>query len=342
MLEITTKNAEPLKLVKAPFASERELEDYLFAHPEELGLKAYIARQYRLPGGGVVDLIGVDSDERIAVVEVKNCPADAHAVTQAASYAALIDESGKREIEYLARLAGLDTGGVFDPVRKTRPTAKEKADALRHTRNYYWVRTIVAATAVKPEAVRLARALSYIVEFYAVSRYRGASRSRGFLVEKLSYEREGKGAHPGKRRRSDADSNAIMTPPEYAKRYRPDIVEEFFRRTEELEKYVARRKWPLSLTYRTEYSAFKTDGGRRVFGVRFGGALTVVYYFCLPKKEASKLSPPREPMRNYYENNREAWFTITPGKTKLGDFKKLLEAAHKGAEKFETRTERKA
>ena len=60
MLEITTKDAEPLKLVKAPFANERELEDYLFAHPGELGLKAFIARQYRLPGGGVADLIGVD------------------------------------------------------------------------------------------------------------------------------------------------------------------------------------------------------------------------------------------------------------------------------------------
>lgn len=72
--------------------SERDIEDWLFENPEMCRYGDYwcidrwFGRQYRLPSG-IADLVGVTSQGCVAVVEVKNVPADGKAIAQVCRYA---------------------------------------------------------------------------------------------------------------------------------------------------------------------------------------------------------------------------------------------------------------
>lgn len=71
--------------------SERELEDWLWEHPQALGIGGlrWIGRQVQLPSQQVVDLLGVvesDTHKQLIVVELKATTADGEALTQLLSY----------------------------------------------------------------------------------------------------------------------------------------------------------------------------------------------------------------------------------------------------------------
>ena len=72
------------------YHSERDIEDYLFEHPELLGMKSWIARQFRVPSG-VIDLLGewwLEGAEipNIVVVEIKKGPITASSIMQVTRY----------------------------------------------------------------------------------------------------------------------------------------------------------------------------------------------------------------------------------------------------------------
>lgn len=77
--------------------TERDIEDWLYANPTFVATEMthkvirWIARQYKLPSG-IADLVGMDSMGYVVVVEVKNVPIDARAITQVCRYAADIED----------------------------------------------------------------------------------------------------------------------------------------------------------------------------------------------------------------------------------------------------------
>ena len=70
--------------------SERDIEDYLYLHPECLGMTEWIARQFVVPSGRI-DLLGLKrikgvSVPNIIVVELKSHQINSNALAQAARY----------------------------------------------------------------------------------------------------------------------------------------------------------------------------------------------------------------------------------------------------------------
>jgi hypothetical protein len=70
---------------------EKDIEDYLHINPKhlnfpEMTVERWIARQFEVPSG-IVDLIGLTNHETLVVVEVKNGPINAKAITQVSRYA---------------------------------------------------------------------------------------------------------------------------------------------------------------------------------------------------------------------------------------------------------------
>jgi hypothetical protein len=85
--------------------SERDLEDYLFENPNivEIPLSGtpitkWISRQMRVPSG-IIDLLGITTNNILVVVELKNAPFSSGHLTQVCRYA--------RDIEEVARAAGI-------------------------------------------------------------------------------------------------------------------------------------------------------------------------------------------------------------------------------------------
>lgn len=70
---------------------EKDIEDFLWEHPSSVNksnivVDRWVGRQFDVPGG-IIDLLGVTDDNSFVVVEVKNVPIDASALTQVSRYA---------------------------------------------------------------------------------------------------------------------------------------------------------------------------------------------------------------------------------------------------------------
>ena len=73
--------------------SEKELEDFLFENPRELGVSEWIGRQVKVPSG-IIDLLGKDRNLGVVVVELK-VEFDKSALLQVCRYAADIERAMK-------------------------------------------------------------------------------------------------------------------------------------------------------------------------------------------------------------------------------------------------------
>lgn len=317
-MKIETEKGPFTGAVEEPFESEREIEDYLAANPESIGLRRILARQRGMEAG-TPDLIGVDFGDNLVVVEVKGGVAGYGAVAQAACYTNWFETASEKALKRYFK------GG------RGRRSGRKAVAFPRHA----GMRAIVVAPRISGNAIRVANGLSYPVEFYTIRRWRREGPGVVTAVLTFPYSPDERMPQLDARvgRKSDERAVAEWTAPKYFKRYGEEAVKEFLARTEELEAFSEERKLKTTKALRSQYSSFKrlTPGGgtARVFGVRFISRLTIVYYFVLPCDEAARLAP--EPMRNYYENQREAWFTIRPGRTRLSDLAALLEAAYERA-----------
>lgn len=92
---------------------ERELEDWLYANPEAIGVEEWIGRQLLLPSG-ILDLVGitdVDCPGYLLLVELKSVPLKSSAITQVCRYAADLEKlPGVVEVSKLC----IGTGQVSD------------------------------------------------------------------------------------------------------------------------------------------------------------------------------------------------------------------------------------
>lgn len=79
--------------------SEKDLEDYLYQHPEKVTLpytdwtvQSWFGRQLRVPSG-IIDLIGITEQDTIVLVELKNTDFEAAHLTQIQRYSKDIEEA---------------------------------------------------------------------------------------------------------------------------------------------------------------------------------------------------------------------------------------------------------
>ena len=70
-------NSETRTLVENAFLSEQDLEKYIFSNQDLLGDVSIIYRQIKTgQKQGIPDMLGVDQDNRICIIELKNQLAD--------------------------------------------------------------------------------------------------------------------------------------------------------------------------------------------------------------------------------------------------------------------------
>lgn len=86
--------------------TERDMEDYLFDHPEQLkgAITHWEARQFEVPSG-IIDLLGVNQFGHPVVVELKNVSFESRHLTQVYRYASDIQTAN-------------EFNGIFAPVTK--------------------------------------------------------------------------------------------------------------------------------------------------------------------------------------------------------------------------------
>lgn len=101
--------------------SERELEDWLWEHPEALHAVGprlrWLGRQVTLPNGSIIDLLGMQCGEKpsLTVVELKACEADGRALAQLLSYMYLLSQTCVANAEDYLVGSGCVWQDLFEP-----------------------------------------------------------------------------------------------------------------------------------------------------------------------------------------------------------------------------------
>lgn len=231
-----------VNVVEKPFVSEEELESYLVKARGLLGDIFIFKRQIRANSGkDIPDLIGVDKENNIVLIELKNVAVDGNIAPQILQYAIWADRNR-------------------DSLRALWLECKDKPDELNIDWNSLSVTVIIIAPEFEASAWSVKK-ITYPVELLEIRRF--ASENDEFIVmEQLSEE--------------ESQTPRITTAQEeynedyYLKNYNRQSVKHFMETVDIVENYCRSKGWNLEKKFTKWYVPFK-QGHRVVIGIKWLG-----------------------------------------------------------------------
>ena len=136
-----------------PFKTEEEFEKIIFETPEILEDIFLIKRQIRGGGkSGIPDIVGVDNDENICIVEMKNVAVDASIIPQVLQYAFWAETNP-------------------DSIKSLWLEYENKPDELSISWDSFQVRIIVIAPSISRSTLDIVGKINYPVDLIEVKRW---------------------------------------------------------------------------------------------------------------------------------------------------------------------------
>lgn len=299
MANLFWKTSDSTKsLLATPFKTEEEFEKTIFETQEILEDIFLIKRQVR--GGnksGVPDIVGIDNDDNICIVELKNATVDASIIPQVLNYAFWAETNP-------------------DSIKNLLFECENRPDDLSISWDDFQVRIIIIAPNILRSTLDIVNKINYPVDLIEVKRW-VEEDNQLLLVNKLEEETKYK---PRPVAGLEVYDEAF-----YKKHYNNKSVDEFFRYIKDVEKIIKNKDWPLETKYNKHYCAFKA-GFFNAFGIKWIGSKTFAFFFKLPKEHAEGINIE---MTKYENNWKEAVYYIEPSKTKVVTFLPLFEMAYK-------------
>lgn len=284
-------------LLAIPFKTEEEFEKTIFDTQEILEDVFLIKRQIR--GGnkpGIPDIIGVDNDDNICIIEMKNVPVDASIIPQVLKYAFWAETNP-------------------DSIKSLWLECENRPDEISISWDKIQVRIIVIAPRIYRSTLDIVNKINYPVDLIEVKRW-VEGHNQFLLVNKLELEKSAK-TRPVK-------GLEIYDEAFYEQNYNKIRVDGFFKYIKQVEEIIRSQKWTLETKYRKHYCAFKA-GAFNVFGIEWRDTKTFAFFFKLPEEQAKKV---KIEMTKYEKQWKQAVYYIEPGKTKVVDFLPLFEMAY--------------
>lgn len=286
-------------LSPTPFKSEDEFEKLVFETPEILEDIFLLKRQVRGSNKtGIPDIIGIDNNGNICIIEMKNVPVNSDIIPQVLNYAFWAENNP-------------------DSIKSLWLECKDKPDDLNITWDKFEVRILIIAPTIQKSTLDLVDKINYSVDLIEIKRWVD-DKNNLLLVNKLEQEKENKKTKPV--------SGLINYDEEfYKKDHNPDAVKHFMKYTHDLEKYIKVNNWQLEMKYNKFYCGFKS-GFFNAFSIKWLNMKTFILSAKITEVEASNLKPL---LSKYDSLWKEAYYTIEPNKTKIEDYKEILEFAYK-------------
>jgi len=288
-----------LNLVSTPFSSEEEFEKVIFETKDILEDIFLIKRQIR--GGkkvGIPDIVGIDSDGNVCIVEMKNVAIGDSVIPQVLAYAFWAQKNP-------------------DSIKNLWLEAPKQPEDVVVNWDNYEVRIIIIAPAIEHSTLELIDTITYPVDLIEIKRWVEGS-NQFLLVNKLEPEQ------PQKIR--IVRGLEVYDRAFYENHYNKHSVEAFLNFTQETERLIKSKGWPLEMKFNKHYCGFK-HGFFNAFGIKWIGTKTFAFFFKLPKSVAEKIRPEGLKMDRYEDQWKEAVYKIDPIKTKVKTFSPLFEKA---------------
>jgi len=289
----TTKN-----LLATPFKTEEEFEKIIFETPEILEDIFLIKRQIRNGRkSGIPDIVGIDNDENICIIEMKNISVGASIIPQVLKYAIWAETNP-------------------DSIKSLWLECENKPDDLSINWNDFQIRILIIAPNIFRSTLDIVNKINYAVDLIEVKRW-VEEDNQLLLVNRLEEEKRFKPIPAVGLRTYDEEF--------YKRHFNKKSVEEFLKYIKKAEKVIRDKGWSLETKYNKHYCGFKA-GFFNAFGIGFIGSKTFAFFFKLPKEQAEEVNIE---MTKYEISWKQAIYYIEPGKTKVSDFLPLMEMAYK-------------
>lgn len=283
-------------LLPTPFKTEADFEKIVYENSELMKDIFLLKRQIR--GGnksGIPDMVGIDTDGNICIVEMKNVPVDASIIPQVLQYAFWAETNP-------------------DSIKSLWLESDNRPEVIQPSWEKIQIRIVIIAPEIQKSTLDLVEKINYIVDLIEIRRW-VEDENEILMVNKLEPEIR-KTARP-------VSGQPVYDEKFYKSLFNKTSVDDFLRYTYELEKYVNKQDWPLSLKFNKHYTSFKA-GFFNAFGIKWIGTKTFAFFFKLDESEAKAISIK---MTKYDSQWGEAVYYIEPGKTKIKDYAALFSAA---------------
>lgn len=240
-------NGETRNVVEAPFQNEEELERYIFDNPDLLGGDIHLLHRQVRTGNkrGIPDILGVDRDQRICIIELKNTLADESILPQALGYALWAEANP-------------------DSIKALQLESRHWPEEIELDWDNLDIRIILIAPAFKPMVPRMAGKIGYEIDLIQIHRY-VHNEHEFLLVETLAQEQSVKV--------TTTKAKGNWNWEYYASEHGAEATDQFRNTVERLEVLAQQKGWDVRYNLNKSYAGFKL-GNRIVFAVVWGGVHT--------------------------------------------------------------------
>jgi len=252
-------------LLSKEFSSESEFEELILSHQELLGDDIFLITN-QIRGGskkGIPDIIGIDRDQNICIIEMKNVSVDSDIIPQVLEYA-LWAESNPAELKNL-----------------WLQSAEQPEEFEIDFDKLYEVRIIIVAPSIEASTALATEKINFEVDLIEIERW-SDSENEFFLVKRVE--------PPETKRPSLVRGKQIWNEEEYLKQRNPDSVKKFIQYSNELQKISTEKNWDLDLRFNKLYSALY-HGMNIVGGFEWYGTKSFGVHVNLPEEISQEFQP---------------------------------------------------
>lgn len=297
-----TTDGKTINLAETPFKTEDEFERYVYEVGDILSEIFILSRQVKTPSRkDIPDIVGVDEENNVVIIELKNHAVDEDIIPQVLRYAIWAETNP-------------------DSIRALWLEAKDVPDDVSINWDNLTVRIVIMAPVIPASVLRLVNKINYQVDLLEVQRFTSADGHEFILVNK---------------REPDVSPTQRITKgtPEYNKDFYKEhhnnqSVETFFKVIDRIDQLLAEYGWSLEKKFNKGYVGYK-HGFFNVFGLTWIGSKSFALFFKVPSEVAEEFSERGwQPLR-YEKEWKQVLYKIDSEDFPVEKLKPLFEAAYR-------------
>ena len=304
LIKIEGKN-DFLNMNEIPMHPEEEIEKMLWENKGILGSDIYLlSRQITSYGGSDrIDILGLDSDNNIVIVEVKDEEVDERVISQVMRYAFWVETNP-------------------DSVKTLYLEKKDKEEDFE----FDWsqkpsIRILIVAPSFNQDIRKLVGKVNYEIELIELKKFNDGKNDLIFVNQLDSQE-----VKPYK-------ASTLRYSGEYGEEFyksqrNPNSVPIFLKIADLMGEYIKNKGWNLVRSNNKNYISFKY-GFPVVCGVKWIGSKSLALFFKISKETAESIKIQDFPLLRYEDQWNEASYKIDSVNLDLTKFDKLFEASYK-------------
>jgi len=295
-------NNETRVLIESTFPSEQELEKYIYNNQDLLGDISIVFRQIKTGAKqGIPDMLGVDQDNRVCIIELKNQLANEDILPQALGYAIWAETNP-------------------DSIKAIWLESKNKPEVMDIDWDNLDIRIILVAPEFKPEVSRMAVKIGYPIDLVQIKRF--IFEDHEFIsVDYLEKPTQKKNV-----------TTKVLTDWDWAfyeSEHGQEATSQFKNAVEAIEEFLKKRKWEIPYNINKQYVGFKI-ANKVLFNVAWGGTYAWNVKFKIPKEIAENFDGQYFEFQNYSTTFKEAIFRPkNPKNVKLEELEPFFVEAYK-------------